>query len=127
MRSPSYLNPFAFVRLGFADGADFGSHFADQFLVDALDDDLACCDGTSNSMPLFRHNFHRMGIADVQHEFVARFARPVSDADEFQRLAETFRYAADHVGDDAARRAVQGTMQFIIGRTFNVNFVVFDC
>ncbi|MMZ62761.1 hypothetical protein D1872_249810 [compost metagenome] len=67
-----------------------------------------------------------MGVSHVKNQFLAGFACAVTDANQFEGFGETFGYSAHHVAHYTAGRAVQGTMQFVVRRTFHEDLVVFN-
>ena len=99
-------NALALVRLRLAGAADLGGELADLLLVRALDHDRRRV-GQFDRHAIGRRQLDRVGIADRQHDRLLVHAGLVADALDLELLLVALGHALDHVGDQAARQAVQ--------------------
>ena len=98
---------------------------ADLLLVDALDGDLQRVESlefdTFGSL-----EDDRVREAENQVEVLALLFNTVANAHDFERLLETLGHAFDHVGDESASGAVDGTGELLIVRTREGKLVAFE-
>src|SRR3972149_5251608 len=100
------LDALALVGLGGADRADIGGHLADQFLVDAGDDDLGRLRHLEGD-PVDRLDLHRVGVPDQQLEALAGGGGAVADAHHVELAAESLRDSDHHVAQQRPAEAME--------------------
>jgi hypothetical protein len=113
----------ALVRVGLAQLADVGGHFADLLLVDALDRE------TGRSLDAERDALgsgHQHWVREPERELevTALGHDAVTGADDLEGLDVPLGDASDHVGDQCARQAVQRLGDPLVVRASDVDDAV---
>src|SRR6185312_7977648 len=95
-------NPFALVRLWFADTAHARGFLTHELLVNTLHRNLVVAfDQVGNTCGWIEP--HDVGVADLQDQHRTIFRGTVADAGDFEILLEARRDADDHVVQQRAR------------------------
>ena len=91
---------FAFIRFRQAIATDFGSKFADMFVIDTGNYNLSSARAFNRNA--FRSiEFEGMGEAESQGKFLAFHLCSVTNTNDFQFFFKAFRYAFYHIGNES--------------------------
>jgi len=104
---------FAFVGLRWVVAADFGSELADELLVDSFHLNLGII-RNGNSKTSGDGVQERVRTPEGKVEVCPIHSVSETDALDFEAFLKALGYACDHVVDDGASRAVEGTLHTII-------------
>src|SRR5207237_5801185 len=101
------FNAFAFVRLGLAEGADYGGHMANLLLINAGDHDLGR-PGYRNRNAFRDRIDDVVAITELNLQVLALQGGAITDATDLEATLEAFGHARHRVGEQRTIRSPHG-------------------